>query len=69
MMPEEVVMRTLVTLLIATLLIAVPSEGSSANPEHQTKSYLDPSSPDVPRDLRKPNLSGSLACLRGEPRR
>ena len=49
-------MRTLVifTLLIATLLIAVPSKGSGANPEHQTKSYLGPSSPHVPRDLSNP---------------
>jgi len=48
-------MRTLVTLLIAALLIAVPSKGSGANPEHQTKSYIGPSSPHVPRDLSNPN--------------
>jgi hypothetical protein len=48
-------MRTLVTLLIAVLLIAIPSRGSGANPEHVTKSYLGPSSPFVPRDLRIPN--------------
>jgi hypothetical protein len=49
-------MRTLVTLLIAALLIAYPSKGSGANPEHQTKSYLGPSSPHNPRDLRGPKL-------------
>ena len=48
-------MKTLVTLLIAALLIAVPSKGSGANPEHQTKSYFGPSSPHVPRDLSNPN--------------
>ena len=48
-------MRTLVTLLIAALLIAIPAKGSGANPEHQTKSYLGPSSPHVPRDLRNPD--------------
>jgi len=48
-------MRTLVTLLIAALLIAIPSRGSGANPEHQTKSYLGPSSPHIPRDLRSPD--------------
>jgi hypothetical protein len=48
-------MRTLATLLIAALLIAVPSKGGGASREHQTKSYLGPSPPPVPRDLRNPN--------------
>ena len=48
-------MRALVTLLIAALLIAAPSKGSGANLEHQTKSYIGPSSPHVPRDLSNPN--------------
>ena len=47
-------MRTLVTLLIAALLIAIPAKGSGANPEQQTKSYYGSSSPHVPRDLRNP---------------
>jgi hypothetical protein len=62
-MPEEVVMRTLVTLLIAALLIAIPSKGG-ANPEHQAKSYFGPSSPHAPRDLSNPNpqrFAGMLA--------
>ena len=57
-------MRALVTLLIAALLIAIPSKGSGANPEHQAKSYFGPSSPHVPRDLSNPNpqrLAGMLA--------
>ena len=48
-------MRTLVTLLIAALLIAIPAKGSGANPEQQTKSYYGSSSPHVPRDLRNPD--------------
>jgi hypothetical protein len=67
MIPEEVVMRTLVTLLIAALLIAVPSKGSGANPERQTKSYLGPSSPHVPRDLRDPNLQRFAGMLTTTP--
>ena len=60
-------MRTLVTLLITALLVAVPSKGSGAHPEHQTKSYLSPSSPHVPRDLRNPDPQRFAAYLRSEP--
>jgi hypothetical protein len=67
MIPEEAVMRTLVTLLIAALLIAVPSKGSGANPEHQTKSYLGPSAPHVPRDLRDPSVQRFAGMLTTTP--
>jgi hypothetical protein len=62
-------MRTLVTLLIAALLIAISPNGSGANPEHQTKSYLGPSSPHVPRDLRDPNFQRFAGMLTVRPHR